>query len=182
MNDWKSLRVVRFTGQFRRRPLFVEKNYKRSFNFKGLTFDIIGEYQTIESLSLKLRNTGSQAFKVALFGCPAYPDLNVNFTLNPNCSVDQLLLIDTAGQRYIEFIIELEDDKPEAETGKKIEALKNERSFVNDVAAMQTDATFSDATLECDGEVLQCHRFILAARGQCYKTFFVRNLRIFVVS
>jgi len=112
---------------------------------------------------------------VALFGCPAYPDLNVNFTLNPNCSVDQLLLIDTAGQRYIEFIIELEDDKPEAETGKKIEALKNERSFVNDVAAMQTDATFSDATLECDGEVLQCHRFILAARSEHFKNMLAQQ-------
>ena len=48
-------------------------------------------------------------------------------------------------------------------------------SLANNIGEMKTDLTFADAKLVCDGVTIPCHRVILAARSECFKSLFTQG-------
>ncbi len=119
------------------------------------------------NLTLALTNTGLKNIKVFKFGCFNVPEsIETDFVLqlNKQKSLDLRPFYFSS----ITYVIECD------QTPIDMKHFVNEKSFLDEIAATKTNDTFADATLVCQGEVIRCHRVILAARSGLFETMFTQ--------
>ncbi len=58
------------------------------------------------------------------------------------------------------------------EVAQLLQAFPRARSLTRDFVRMKESGEMCDITIECDGRSLSCHKFVLAARSDVFKTMF----------
>ncbi len=125
------------------------------------------------TLRLTLSNTGLKDIKVFKFGwCKISESIEADFVLqvNKQKSLSKNVPLYPSS---LEYVIEYEPTPNQMDIYKK--HFVDEKSFVDEIAATKTNDAFADATLVCQGEVIRCHRVILAARSGLFETMFTQN-------
>jgi hypothetical protein len=153
---------------------FCEKEHFHCSQFEwediNLKVEMDREYNFTPKPRLTLHNIGSKSFKVSSFSFEFSEgrDEKLDFVLESNKEVFfETLSVPNSEVEWCNFTVIVERlAYGEQEARKK---------FVDGLAAMKNDDALVDVTIRCEEEEFRCHRAILAAHSEFFKTIFAQT-------